>query len=184
MNIEELQLELEKKIAKLDQERKENAAVYAKEREEMLLTVEMERKQRLAEYQAKVAVHEEKEKQAKLKAEADKQAETAKRMAAEQKQLALDEVLRVQREKLEWLETAISNAEFSEEQHKKTLETQRVITSAGNEAYETINVEHPEAPVNLTEPGGAVVGTDGDTPENPLMSQHLKSILRQATRQY
>lgn len=178
--MEELQAQLAEKIEKLDEERRENAKKNQEERERMLLEVEMERKARLEKYQAQIAAH---EKEQKAKAEADearRQRETADRMAAEQKQAALDDTLRLQREKLEWLEKAIAEAEFAEEQHKKSLENSQNIRTTVEEGA-AVGAEYPQT---CAHGGASAEGTNGDTPETPLMSSHLKSILRQATRNY
>src|ERR1700693_3880666 len=127
MNLEELQLELQRKIEKLDEERKANALQQAKEREALLLEMDLERKQRLDEYQAKVAALEARKKAEEKAKEDQRIKETAARVVEEQKQNALDESLRLQREKLEWLTTAISNAEFNEEQHRKQLENLKAL---------------------------------------------------------
>jgi hypothetical protein len=177
-SIEELQAQLAEKIEKLDQERQANAAKATKEREELLLSMEIERRERLEAYQQKVAEHESKKKAEEAEREAQRIRDVAERIATEQKQAALAEVLRLQREKLEWLETAISNAQFTEEQHKKSIENMRIQPALETETG-VINVENPEAPSNG---GEAVTGTSGDTPETPLMSEHLKQILRQAQR--
>ncbi len=177
--IEEMQAQLAAKIAKLDEERRANAAKHAKEREEMLLEVEMERQKRTAEYTAKVAEHERRRKAEKEAEEAQRIRDIAERISTEQKQHALDEALRLQREKLEWLEKAISDAEFSEEQHNKETEYTAILP-VSTDASE-INIEHPIAPVSVTEPGGAVEGTGGAISFD-TMSGHLKQILRQAQR--
>jgi hypothetical protein len=178
MNLEELQLELQRKIEKLDEERRTNAAQAAKEREALLLDMDIERKQRLDEYQAKVAKLEAKRHAEEEAKEAQRTKEVAARVAEEQKQSALDETLRLQREKLEWLETAISNAEFSEEQHRKHLENLRVLP-AEFVGTEEVSAEYPQT---CADGGASAPGTEGSTPETPLMSQHLKMILRQAQR--
>jgi hypothetical protein len=175
-SIEELQAQLAAKIAKLDEERRANAAKHAKEREEMLLEVEMERKARTDEYTAKVAEHERKKKAEKDEAEAQRIRDVAERVSAEQKQHALDETLRLQREKLEWLEKAISDAEFSEEQHQKESSFNRVMEASA--LVEDINVEHPVAPDNK----GEAVAETGGAESFSTMSSHLRQILRQAQR--
>jgi hypothetical protein len=177
--IEELQAQLAAKIAKLDEERRANAAKHAKEREEMLLEVETERHIRNLEYTAKVAEHERKKKAEKDEEEAKRIRDVAERVSAEQKQYALDETLRLQREKLEWLEKAISDAEFSEEQHNKEAENARVLVTTSSVEENTIDVEHPVAPDNK----GEAVAETGGAESFSTMSQHLKHILRQATRQ-
>ena len=179
MNIEELQVMLQEKIQKLDEERKANAAQAAKEREALLLDMDIERKQRLDEYQAKVAVLEAKKKAEEEAKEAQRIKEVTARAAEEQKQNALDAALLLQREKLERLTTAISNAEFSEEQHRKALENQRVLP-VEPVGTEEVSAEYPQTGADG---GAAAEGTEGSTPETPLMSSHLKNILRQAQRQ-
>jgi prolyl oligopeptidase PreP (S9A serine peptidase family) len=178
MNIEELQAMLQEKIQKLDEERKANAQQQAKEREALLLDMDIERKQRLDEYQAKVAKLEARKKAEEEAKEVQRAKDTAVRVAEEQKQNTLDETLRLQREKLEWLTTAISNAEFSEEQHRRHLEDLRVLPPFET-AVGTVSAEYPQTSASG---GAAAEGTDGNTPETPLMSIHLKSILRQAQR--
>jgi len=180
-SIKELQAQLTEKIAKLDAERQENIKRSKEEREKMMLEIEVERKTRLAAYEAKVAEHEQ-ARLAKEKAEEERrQAEVADRIVTEQKNSALDEALRLQREKLKWLEKAIAEAEFAEEQHKKALENEVVIPSVFTTEDDEISKEYPQT---CTDGGESTKGTEGNTPENPLMSTHLKQILRQATRQY
>jgi chromosome segregation ATPase len=179
-SLEELQAALADSIAKLDQERQENARRNKEERENMLLEVEIERKKRLEKHQAQVAEHERQQREKEAAAEARRQAEIAERVVSDQKQAALDEALRIQREKLEWLEKAIADAEFTEEQHKKALESQRAVPTLAEES-EAVSAEYPQTCANG---GAAAAGTDGSTPVNPLMSDHLKNILRQATRSY
>lgn len=178
-SIEEMQAQLAAKIAKLDEERRANAAKHAKEREEMLLEVEMERQKRTAEYTAKVAEHERRRKAEKEAEEAQRIRDIAERISTEQKQHALDEALKLQRETLEWLEKAISEAELHEERYKKESES-IIVQPVSADVYE-VNVEHPVAPVSAIEPGGAVEGTGG-AEEYSTMSGHLKQILRQAQR--
>jgi hypothetical protein len=177
-SLEELQAALVERIAKLDEERKNNALQQSKEREAMLLEAEMDRKQRLEEYQAKVAALEARKKVEEGAKEAQRIKETAARVAEEQKQNALDAALLLQREKLEWLTTAISNAEFSEEQHRKALENQRVLPSVEPTGTE-VSAAYPQT---CADGGASAPGTEGSTPETPLMSSHLKMILRQAQR--
>jgi hypothetical protein len=177
-SLEELQAVLAERIVKLDEERKNNALQQSKEREGLLLEMELERKQRLEEYQAKVAVHEAKRRAEEESKEAQRVKETAERMAAEQKQNALDEALILQREKLEWLTTAISNAEFSEDQHRKSMENLRVLPSVEPTGTE-VSAEYPQT---CADGGASAEGTEGSTPENQSMSSHLREILRQAQR--
>ena len=178
MNIEELQVMLQEKIQKLDEERKANALQQAKEREALLLDMDIERKQRLDEYQAKVAILEARKKAEEEAKEAQRTKEASERMAAEQKQNALDDTLRLQREKLEWLSTAISNAEFSEEQHRKHLEDLRVLPPFTECQGAEVSAEYPQT---CADGGASAPGTEGST-QNELMSSHLKNILRQAQR--
>ncbi len=92
----------------------------------------------------------------------------------EQKQNAADELVRIQRARLEWLQNEIAKVEFMEEQHKKSMESFKEQL-----VQEPITTETTES-----KPGDPVHGIEGTTPETPLMSQHLKSILRQAQRNY
>jgi len=179
MTIEELQQQLADKIAKLDAERQTNAAKAAKEREELLLSIEIERRERAEAYEKKVAEHESKRRAEEAEREAQRTRDVAERVAAEQKQAALDHTLQVQREKLEWLTTAISNAEFDEEKHRKAIEGMRVQPIADVEVNE-VSADYPQT---CADGGASAEGTTGDTPETPLMSMHLRQILRQANKQ-
>ena len=178
MNLEEMQALLQEKIQKLDEERKANALQQAKEREALLLEMDMERKQRLDEYQAKIAQHEAKKRAEEEAREAQRIKDTAARVAEEQKQNVLEETLRLQREKLEWLTNAISEAEFSEEQHRKAIENMKSLPPV-EVTGEEVSAEYPQTGADG---GASAKGTDGSTPETQSMSTHLRQILRQAQR--
>jgi DNA repair exonuclease SbcCD ATPase subunit len=178
MNLEEMQALLQEKIQKLDEERKANALQQAKEREALLLEMDMERKQRLDEYQAKIAQHEAKKRAEEEAREAQRIKDTAARVAEEQKQNVLEETLRLQREKLEWLTNAISEAEFSEEQHRKAIENMKSLPPV-EVTGEEVSAEYPQTGADG---GASAKGTDGSTPETQSMSTHLRHILRQAQR--
>jgi len=179
-DVQTLQEQLKERIATLDKQRKEEAERFAQEVADRNALAEMERAENLRKYQALEA-----ERKAKKEAEALAEQKKAQEELRQRKQLesdlaAADEAKRLQQEKLEWLRTAIANQEFIEEQHRKAMQSQSVAPAVESESTE-INVEHPVAPDNK---GEAVKGTEGETPETPLMSDHLKHILRQATRQY
>src|SRR5271157_1570370 len=178
MNLEELQLELQHRIEKLDEERQENSRKNKEERERMLLDIEIERRVRMEDYQNKVAALEAKRKVEEAK-EAQRIKETAERVAAEQKQNVLDETLRLQKEKLEWLTTAISNAEFTEEQSRKAMESMRMLPPIEFPTGDEVSSEYPQTGADG---GTSAEGTDGSTPETQSMSMHLRQILRQAQR--
>lgn len=177
-----LEKELRDKIAALDKQRKEEKERFEKEVADRNALAEAERKQRIEEHQKREEEHRQrKEKELAAIAQQKREAESKQR-DAELASNAAEEAKREQERKLQWLKDEIAKQEFIEEQHRKTLETAKkvpVVPSDGTEP--TINVEHPVAPDNK---GNAVVGTEGATPETPLMSHHLKQILRQATRQY
>ena len=177
-SLEELQIVLAERIAKLDADRQENARKNQEERERMLLDIEIERRVRMEEYQTKIAAHEAKRKSEEEAKEAQRIKETAERVAAEQKQNALDETLRLQREKLEWLTNAISEAEFNEEQHRKAIENMKSLPPV-EVTGEEVSAEYPQTGADG---GASAKGTDGSTPETQSMSQHLRTILRQAQR--
>ena len=180
-DIQAMQQQLAERIAALDKQRKDQAEQFAKEVSDRNALAEFERAESLKKYQAI---------EAERKAKKEAEAEAAQKRAQEELRLrkklesdlaAADEAKRLQQEKLEWLQNEISKQEFIEEQHRKAM--QSVSNTVAEEAPSSteINVEHPVAPDNK---GEAVHGTDGNTPDHPLMSEHLKHILRQATRQY
>jgi hypothetical protein len=175
-----LQQELAGRIASLDKQRKEEAEKFAQEVAERNAQVEMERAENLRRYQAMEA-----ERKAKKEAEIEAAQKRAQEELRLRKQLesdlaAADEAKRLQQEKLEWLQNEIARQEFIEEQHRKAMQSPIGAPSVEVDQIET-NVENPVAPDNK---GEAVQGTDGTTPDHPLMSDHLKTILRQATRTY
>lgn len=177
---EELMQDLVDTQAKLEQERKQMAAQLQKEREEMLLLAQAERRSQLEAYQAKVDEHERRRKAEEEAAEARKVQETAARVNAEQAAAKADEQFRLYHAKLAEVQEAIAEAEFSEEKHRKTLDDAKRMRVVVEDfpVEDGINVEHPIAPDNK---GEAVEGTGG-LQENPLMSQHLRRILRQANK--
>ncbi len=177
---EELMQDLVDTQSKLEQERKAMAAQLQKEREEMLLLAQAERRSQLEAYQKKVEEHERKKREEEAAAEARKNQEIAAKAAADQAAAKADEAYRLYQAKLGEVESAIAEAEFSEEKHRKALEDAKLMKVPVEDfPVETgINVEHPTAPDNK---GEAVAGTEGSTPES-TMSQHLKHILRQAQR--
>lgn len=178
--IADLEKQLKERIEALDKQRKEEADNYAMEVAQRNAIAEAERLERIE--QAKNAAERRKERERKREEEENKRrAESDKiRLEAERALNLAEEARRKQEEKLEWLQNKLAEVEFLEEQHSKTVQSPIVTPSYGLE--ENINIEHPEAPVNIEAPGDAVKGTDGNTPNTPLMSVHLKHILRQATR--
>ena len=179
-DIQAMQQQLAERIAALDKQRKDQAEQFAKEVSDRNALAEFERAESLKKYQAI---------EAERKAKKEAEAEAAQKRAQEELRLrkklesdlaAADEAKRLQQEKLEWLQNEISKQEFIEEQHRKAMQSVNFVPEEAPSTFE-INVEHPQAPDNK---GEAVQGTSGDTPEHSLMSDHLKMILRQATRQY
>lgn len=180
-SIEELQKQLVEKIATIDKQRKEEAARFEKETTERNQLAEAERQRQLAEYQEHQKRRDEKRRAEEELAAKRVQEERSRRIALENSIAAAEEARKVQEEKLQWLINEINNQEFIEEQHRKSLQSKTPVTG---ENPANVNIEHPEAPLNALAPGEAVQGTSGDTPEDNLMSTHLKCILRQAQRDY
>src|SRR5476651_2585074 len=114
---EELMQELNDTQVRLEEERKNMASQIQKEREEMLLLAQAERRSQLETYQAKVDEHERKKRVEEAAAETRRQQDTAARVAAEQIAYKADEEYRLYHAKLEEVERAIAEAEFSEEKH-------------------------------------------------------------------
>lgn len=181
-SLEELQLQLEQKIARLDEERKANAAQFEKERQAAIQFAAMEKAKQVEAYNHKVAQEQKKIADQEAIARERVRQEYAARLEDERKQNEKQENLRLQREKLEHLNQEIAKAEFIEEQHRKAMESVRIIPLSPV-ISSTINVEHPEAPLNMLAPGEAVSGTEGVTPDTPFMTTHLRHILRQANRE-
>lgn len=182
-NIEVLQKQLQDQIEALAEQRRQETLKYEHEVAERNHLADIERKERIEAYEKKTEALREVERKNKEALEAERrEVERVKREAesALNAQLAAKEE---QERKLQWLRDEISKQEFIEEQHRKSIANIKAQDSTGvpevNPTY--INVENPSAPDNK---GEAVVGTEGSTPEQPLMSDHLKHILRQATREY
>ena len=177
---EELMAELSETQARLAEERKQMHAKLQQEREEMLLVAQAERQEQLVKYQERVAEIERKRKEESDAAEARRIQEVAAKAAADQREAKAAEEYRLYHEKLEEVVKAIAEAEFSEEKHRKDLDDAKRMRPVveGFPGEDEINVEYPVPPDNK---GEAVAGTEG-IQESPLMSRHLKHILRQAQR--
>ena len=142
---------------------------------------DIERKRQIEEHRLREEEHRAR-KQKELEAiEAQKRDAERKQKEAELAANAAQEAKLKQEAKLRWLQEEIQKQEFIEEQHRKAMQAPAQVVPVVNETSTEINVEHPTAPDNK---GNAVEGTEGSTPETPLMSHHLKHILRQATRTY
>lgn len=177
-NIEVLQKNLEEQIAALSEQRRKETLKYEEEKSERSRLADLERKEQLEAYEKRAASLREVER--KKLAALDAERREVERIKHEA-ELALNAQLAAKTEqeaRLKWLRDEIAKQEFIEEQHRKTLAPSQ--ETAVEPLSTEINVEHPVAPDNN---GEAVAGTDGATPEHPLMSDHLKHILRQATRE-
>jgi hypothetical protein len=179
---EALAQQLTERIKALDKQRLEESERFNKQLAEQQQLAEAERQQRLAAYQE--ADKKREAKKAKEEAEAQERAQeaTRARIALENSLAAAEEARKLQESKLQWLVDEINKQEFIEEQHKKAMQSAATAPSSEPSSTTEINVEHPVPPLNAANPGEAVQGTDGNTPDTPLMSDHLKQILRQATR--
>ena len=183
LNVEELQRQLQEKIEALDKQRKEEMlrieaekSAWISRQSDTIRIAELERKAQIEEAERQEAE--------RTEAFARRDRELAKREHdIEMANNAAQEAKQSQESKLKWLQEEIAKQEFIEEQHRKAVESTRIAAqqSLKSEATTDINVDHPTAPDNK---GNAVAGPDGNTPDTPLMSTHLKQILRQAKRTY
>ncbi len=180
-SLEELQAALEATKKKLEEERKQMAEQLKKEREEMLLLAQAERSAQLEVYQKKMEALEHKRKAEEEAAEKRRAQELTARLAAEQAQYKADEEYRKYHEKLEEVKSQIAEAEFQEEKHRKALEDAKH-AQVVPEAFPVDDNITSDYPQTGAEGAQAAAGTEGHTQETPLMSQHLKQILRQAHR--
>jgi hypothetical protein len=178
-----LEQQLKERIAALDSQRREEAEKFQKEMSDRNALAEAEREERIKAYNEASARRLAKEKAEKEAEQERKQREIAQQKKLESSLAAADEAKAAVEARLKWLVEEIAKQEFVEEQHRKQVESINVAPSESSDPTE-INVEHPVAPLNSKEPGAAVEGTEGKTPDSPLMSSHLKQVLRQATRQY
>jgi hypothetical protein len=178
VDVDALQRQLTERIEALDKQRKEQAETFNREVAERETLASAERQQRIAEVEAANRRHAEKEAATKSAEELRSQAAKKAQIALENSLAAAEEARRLQEVKLAWLVGEINKQEFIEEQHHLAMQSAPV--AVAEQPATEINVEHPSAPDNL---GNAVQGTTGDT-QGELMSDHLKHILRQATRSY
>lgn len=182
VDVDALQRQLTERIEALDKQRKEQAEQFNKEVADRAQLADAERQQRLAEYQEA----EKKREAKKVKEEAEEQERvqeaTKARIALENSLAAAEEARKLQEAKLQWLVSEISKQEFIEEQHRKAMQSSTVAPASEPAGTTEINVENPVAPLNAANPGEAVQGTGGETPESNTMSTHLKHILRQTQR--
>lgn len=180
LTVDELRKQLSDQLETLAKKRKEETEQMTKEKEEKLLIEQAERAEKIRIEREKQSEHKRRVEAERVERESKIQKETAERLEFERKQNETEELNRQLREKLEYIQNEIHRAEFVEEQHRKTRENNTVVISQTRPTGE-INVEYPTAPLNANKPGEAVDGTDG-LETGPLMSQHLKHILRQASR--
>jgi hypothetical protein len=179
--LKELEAALVEHIAKLDEDRRLNAETNAKERAEALEIAAAERTKQLETIRAA----EEKARQRKIAEQEHEQERARKEREAqieiEQRLNAATELERQHREKLERLTQEINKAEFAEELHRKLLENLKTLPPVETIEGAEVSVEYPQT---CADGGTSSAGTEGNTPETPLMSQHLRNILRQSQRSY
>ncbi len=180
-NIEVLQQQLKDQIEALAEQRRQETLKFESEVAERNRLAEIERKERLESYEKRANELREAERKKAEALEAERREVERIKREAEQALNAQLAAKEEQEAKLKWLRDEIAKQEHIEEQHRKAMASTPVQKQPTDEAPTTINVEHPVAPDNK---GEAVVGTDGSPPDKPLMSDHLKHILRQATREY
>lgn len=173
-SIELLEKQLAEKIANLDKERAAQLAAFSKEEEERKVIETAEREERV---KAIKASEEKRLAREKASAEAEAKREQERReekIKAEQLANEAQEIVRKQQAKLDYLTKAISEAERLEEQHSKAVEEAKTKLTAPSDIV--ADEENVNAHI-LT--GEAAVGTDG-IEVGPIMSAHLRSILRRA----
>lgn len=180
--LEQLEQQLKERIEALDKQRQEEAARFEKEVADRNALAEIERKRQIEEHHLREEEHRARKQKEMDAIESQRRETERKQKEAELASNAAQEAQRQQEEKLRWLREEIAKQEFIEEQHRKRLDAaKQAETSKPVDTTGEINIEHPTAPDNK---GNAVKGTEGSTPETPLMSHHLKHILRQAARTY
>lgn len=174
--VEDLQKQLQEKIERLDSERAEQLKAFSLEQEQRKIIEAAEREERVKK------IKEAEERVTARKAEIER-AESKRQQEAREAQIRADqlaneqqEIVRQQQEKLDWLTKAIADAEFVEEQHRKTLENAKVSVHTAVGPIVIEDVERVNAHI-IT--GEAAEGTDG-LEVGPSMSSHLRSILRRA----
>lgn len=180
--VDQLKEQLQTKIAELDRVRREETERFSKEREEKRFLEEAARAERVRVEREKQAEHLRRKEKEKQEQAQRVQKETEERIKRESALNETQELNRKLREQYEYIQAEIEKAEFVEEQHRKSMESDIAVAGTFEEASE-INVEHPTPPTNHEKPGEAVDGTQG-LENSALMSQHLKHILRQANRNY
>lgn len=179
--VEQLQEQLEKEIAALAEQRRIEAERIEREARLRGEEAAIERQKQIDQYKARQdELH--RQKQAQEERIKEQQRDLARQQAeVEAAKNAAQEAKEKQEALLEDLKKRIADAEFAEEQHQKRMEALKAKPAVVAEDPAKINVEHPEAPVNTSNPGDAVEGTGG-LEQGPKMSQHLRHILRQAQR--
>jgi len=102
--------------------------------------------------------------------EAQQKADRDAKIALEQEQEKAAQATRDYEDRLRKLEQDIARVEFAEEQRKQVLATTVAMVSEGG--------PHSQSEEEIT------TGVHGLEPDSPLMSEHLRKILRQAERHY
>lgn len=173
VSVEDLQKQLQEKIERLDSERAEQLKAFGLEQEQRKIIESAEREERVK--KIKEAEERVMARKADIERAEIKRQQEAREAQIKAEQLANEqqEIVRKQQEKLDWLTKAISDAEFVEEQHRKTLENAKVVAA---ESAPVDDIEKVNAHIVT---GEAAEGTDG-LEVGPSMSSHLRSILRRA----
>src|SRR5271154_460815 len=168
MTHEEMQAVIESERASAEKQRKADAELIQKLIAEQEELSSVRNREQLSKRKEILEAAEKAQIAAAAAAEAQLQKEKADRVALEQQQSIL--IARADKEQAqrEELQKSIEDAKFVNEQHKKTQENEiarlRALLAAKETSQHSINVEHPEAPLNAAHPGEAVVGTEGSTP--------------------
>lgn len=170
--IVQLEKVLAEKIEKLDKERAEQLAAFNKEQEQRRIIETQERDERIRKFREAEAVRKTREEE-RDRAEAARIREAeADRKRVEQKENELQEKIRLQQEKLEWIQREIDKVDFADEQHRKAIAPP--VEEKKEEALEDESITNAHIIS-----GEAASGTDG-LEVGPNLSAHLRSLLRRA----
>jgi len=173
MDLTEIEKSLEKNIEDSEREIKE---AQEKAAAEVARLKQEEEEERLRKVDLAIKAEEarlERRRKEKEEAEAQRKEEEKRRAEAETAHNQAEAKKAVEKSRQEALKKKFLELQILREKKQKAAEI-----------VHTASQLEPEAPVNVKNPGDAVEGTGGETPDTPLMSEHLRKILRQSARNY
>jgi hypothetical protein len=162
-NIQKLEQTLAERLAELELQRVAENADFERRKLERENAIAAAKESQKREYDAKVAARLAREAEERERYLAFEKVEKEKQAAIDQENTRIEEERRKEAERVKSLQDKLSQIEYAEEQRRKAMEA--------------------ALPVFIDQ-GEITEGVHGLEPETPLMSEHLRKLLKQNDRDY